>query len=461
MIKLVVFDMDGVLVDIKDIHYNTLNEALSEIDSKYIISNEEHLSKFDGKKTYDKLKILSKEKNLPPDLHHKIWSSKQKKTIEAIKNLKPQTEIIETLKFLKSNNITIAVASNSIRDTVKNVLVATGYISYVDFFLSNEDCLYAKPNPEIYLRAMIMAGVGPVDTVIVEDSPTGIKAAEQTKAKLFKVNSSKDIKVCNMERAIFETAKTTKWTNTELNVVIPMAGHGSRFAEAGYTFPKPLIEVNGKPMIQTVVENLNIDANFTFIVQQEHYDKYALKYLLNNIAPNCNIIKVSNVTQGAACTVLLAKQYIDNNNPLLLANSDQYVDWDSKDFYYTCENSSLDGCILTFNSTHPKWSYAKIDDDGYVAEVAEKKPISNHATVGIYYWNKGSDFVKYAERMIEKDIRVNNEFYVCPVFNQAIEDNKKITTYNINNMWGLGTPEDLEYYIKNTQPKRINNENYI
>ena len=166
----------------------------------------------------------------------RLWKSKQKKTIEAIKNLQPQNEVIETLRFLKHNNIIIAVASNSIRDTVKNVLVSTGYIHYVDFFLSNEDCFFAKPNPEIYLRAMIMAGVGPVDTVIVEDSPTGIKAAEQTKAKLFKVNSSKDIKVCNMEKVVFEKSTESKWVNKKLNVVIPMAGNGSRFADAGYTF---------------------------------------------------------------------------------------------------------------------------------------------------------------------------------------------------------------------------------
>jgi HAD superfamily hydrolase (TIGR01509 family) len=451
MIKLVIFDMDGVLVDIKDIHYNTLNESLVEIDPKYYISNEEHLAKFDGKKTYDKLKILTEERSLPIELHKKIWENKQKKTITALHNLLPQQNIMESLRFLKDKEIIIAVASNSIRNTVKNVLISTGYIHYIDFFLSNEDCLHAKPSPEIYLRTMINAGVGPSETAIIEDSPTGIEAAEKTKAKIIKVNSSKDIQVCLMEKIISEKETSSKWINKNLNVVIPMAGHGSRFAEAGYTFPKPLIEVNGKPMIQTVVENLNIEANYTFIVQAEHYERYALKYLLNNIAPNCNVIQVSSVTEGAACTVLLAKDYINNDKPLLLANSDQYVRWDSRDFHYTCENSSMDGCILCFESVHPKWSYARLDTSGTVLEVAEKKPISNNATVGIYYWKHGSEFVKYAEDMIEKNIRVNNEFYVCPVFNQAIENGKKINTYKIDNMWGLGTPEDLEYYLKNNK----------
>ena len=108
----------------------------------------------------------------------------------------------------------------------------------------------------------------------------------------------------------------------------------------------------------------------------------------------------------------------------------------------------IDGGILTFKATHPKWSFAKLDEKGYVTEVAEKKPISNIATVGIYYWSKGSDYVKYGEQMIEKNLRVNNEFYVCPIYNEAIAPNKKIKTFNIQKMWGLGTPEDLNRFLE-------------
>jgi dTDP-glucose pyrophosphorylase len=230
-----------------------------------------------------------------------------------------------------------------------------------------------------------------------------------------------------------------------------MAGAGSRFASQGYTFPKPLIEVKGKPMIQVVVENLNIKANYTFIVQKEHYEKYNLNYLLPLIAPDCNIVQVDGITEGACCTTLLAKQFIDNDEPLVMANSDQFVVWDSNETLYAFQNGDLDGGIITFPSTHPKWSYAKLGNDGYVSEVAEKKPISEHATVGIYYWRKGSDYVKYAEQMISKNIRVNNEFYVCPVFNEAIEDGRKISIKEIekDGMWGIGTPEDLNYFLEN------------
>ena len=243
------------------------------------------------------------------------------------------------------------------------------------------------------------------------------------------------------------------WRDETLNVLIPMAGAGSRFEKMGYTFPKPLIDVNGKTMIQTVVENINIDSRHIFIVQKTHYDKYHLKNLLSAISPNCEIIQVDGITEGAACTTLLAKELINNKEPLLMANSDQFVEWDSNEFMYSMIGDTIDAGILTFKSNHPKWSFVKLNEDGFVSEVAEKNPISDIATVGIYYWTKGSDYVKYAEQMINRNIRVNNEFYVCPVFNQAIEDNKKIKIFNIEEMWGLGTPEDLNNFMNRRQTK--------
>ena len=154
------------------------------------------------------------------------------------------------------------------------------------------------------------------------------------------------------------------------------------------------------------------------------------------------------ITEGAACTTLLAKEYINNDKPLLFANSDQFLDWDSNEFMYSMTADDVDGGILTFTATHPKWSFVKLDSDGFVTEVAEKRPISDIATCGIYYWSRGSDYVKYAEQMIEKDVRVNNEFYVCPVYNEALQDKKRIKIFPIQKMWGLGTPEDLNVFHK-------------
>jgi len=233
-----------------------------------------------------------------------------------------------------------------------------------------------------------------------------------------------------------------------MKVLIPMAGRGKRFNDAGYSFPKPIIDVNGKPMIQIIVENLNFSDKHIFISQKEHLEKYAIKEMLELVKKDSDIIPVNEVTEGAACTVLLAKDLINNDEELIIANSDQWVNWNSQHFLSYLRGKNADGGIVTFIATHPKWSFVKTDEEGSVTEVAEKRPISNIATVGIYYFKKGSDFIKAAEQMIAKNIRTNDEFYVAPVFNEMIGDKKKILTYPIAEMRGLGTPEDLKRFIE-------------
>ena len=452
MIKLIVFDLDGVLVETKKLHYEAFNKALRDVDTKYEITLEEHLSKYDGLSTRKKLDLLGREKGLSGMEFERIWMRKQLYTSQMLRELKSDDRIINVLSKLKNDGYTIAVASNSIRDSVKITLLKLGFLEYIDFYLSNEDVRHPKPHPEIYLRAIIESSVSPKETLIIEDSIVGRKAANESGAYLMGINNPTDIIYENIIKyinSINSSYRKPKWQGGKMNVLIPMAGAGSRFEKAGYTFPKPLIDVRGKPMIQWVVDNLNVEAKYIFIVQQSHFEKYNLKETLSNFCPNNEIIQIDGITEGAACTTLLAKQYIDKDEPLIIANSDQFVEWDSDEFIYSCNAGDLDANILTFNSTHPKWSYAKLNDLGFVTEVAEKKPISDLATVGIYYWRKGSDYVKYAEQMIDKNIRVNSEFYVCPVFNEAIQDNKKVRTYNIDKMWGLGTPEDLEHFLKN------------
>jgi len=235
-----------------------------------------------------------------------------------------------------------------------------------------------------------------------------------------------------------------------LNIVIPMAGYGSRFKSAGYDLPKPLIHIHTKSLIQTVVENVTpkCEHRFIFICLDEHIQKYDIKKVLKNIAPICEIIGIDQVTQGAACTVLLAKDFINNNDMLMIANSDQFVDININDYLDALKEN--DGLIMTMNSDHPKWSYIKYDTNGMVTLLREKEVISNEATVGIYNYRHGKDFVLYAMQMIAKDIRVNGEFYVAPVYNEMISEGKKICFYNIgsvcNGMYGLGTPEDLKIF---------------
>jgi beta-phosphoglucomutase-like phosphatase (HAD superfamily)/dTDP-glucose pyrophosphorylase len=452
MIKLIIFDLDGVLVDARELHYEALNKALDSIDKKYIIQRGEHLSTYDGLSTTKKLKMLSKNKGLSIELHNTIWKLKQEMTIKIIDGFTIDDRIRGILRSLKSKGYKLSCATNSIRETAKLQLIRRGFFEYIDFLYSNQDVKNPKPNTEMYLRCMIKAEANPNETVIVEDSHIGRKSALSSGAYLCAVEDSEDVSYNKIQRTIDlanekEEIKP-KWQGGNMNVLIPMAGAGSRFEQMGYTFPKPLIDVNGKPMIQVITENLNIDAKHIFIVQKKHYNEYNLKYLLNLITNNnCEIVQVEGITEGAACTTLLAKQFIDNNESLVIANSDQFIEWDANSFMYSMVADDVDGGIVSFEATHPKWSFAKLNDEGFVSEVAEKKPISNIATVGIYYWKKGSDYVKYAEQMIEKDIRTNNEFYVCPVYNEAIKDNKKIKVFPIDKMWGLGTPEDLQTFL--------------
>ncbi len=235
-----------------------------------------------------------------------------------------------------------------------------------------------------------------------------------------------------------------------LTIVIPMAGRGSRFSVAGYTQPKPLIPVLGIPMIRLIIENLRPSRphRFVFICQRDHVRDYDLAALLPTWAPGCAIVQLDGITEGAACTVLAAAHHI-GDGPLMIANSDQYVDIGIDD--YLTAGIDHDGLIMTMTATDPKWSFVGLDGAGLVDRVVEKEPISDEATVGIYNFARGTDFLRGAERMIARDERVNGEFYVAPVYNQLIADGRRITIHNIGTdtvgMYGLGIPADLDYFL--------------
>jgi dTDP-glucose pyrophosphorylase len=228
-----------------------------------------------------------------------------------------------------------------------------------------------------------------------------------------------------------------------------MAGEGSRFTQAGYTFPKPLIDVDGRPMIQVVIDSLPDCDAYTFLCREDQINQYNMKDALRSMLPgkDVSIVEVSKLTEGAACTALLAKEIINNGTPLLIANSDQYVEYDKRNFDLMRRYAVQDGIIFTFNACHPKWSFTRLDHTGKVIEVAEKRPISNVATCGIYYFQRGSDFVEAAESMIAKDIRTNGEFYIAPVYNEIIGEEKYVLPFFVDRMAGLGTPEDLESFL--------------
>jgi beta-phosphoglucomutase-like phosphatase (HAD superfamily)/dTDP-glucose pyrophosphorylase len=443
--KLIVFDLDGVLVDSKDLHYEALNRALE--DHGYTpISRVDHVRVYDGLPTSLKLDRLG----IPQEQRAAISRDKQVYTTELMKSrIHEDKKLVDLFTWLREGGHYIHVASNSIRSTVITTLELLGLSGLVDHVMSNEDVTHVKPNPEMYLRCMVRAGTGPRHTTVVEDSYFGREAAYQSGAHLLAVNYPSDLTKELVESFLSQTnpLRNKAWKDHKMNVLIPMAGAGSRFASAGYTFPKPLIEVQGKPMIQVVLENLKIDAHYVFVVQREHYEKYNMKHLLSMLSPGCDIVCTDGVTEGAACTTLLAKQFIDNNDQLLIANSDQWVEWDSSEFMYAMQGSNVGGGIVCFHSLHPKWSYVKENQLGHITEVAEKRVISDTATIGIYHWGKGSDYVKYAEEMIGADERVNGEFYVAPVYNRAIAAGLIVKKYMAKTFKGLGTPEDLNAFL--------------
>lgn len=246
-----------------------------------------------------------------------------------------------------------------------------------------------------------------------------------------------------------------------LTIVLPMAGRGSRFANAGYTIPKPFIPIHGVPMIKVVVDNLRPSCphRFVFICQQEHIEAYDLNRKLPSYAEHVEIIGINGITEGQVCTALLAKKFFNNDEPLLNANADQFIDCDINEFIDSMLDRKLDGLIMTMKSQDPKWSYAKTDDEGLVVETAEKKVISHDATVGIFGFARGRDLVRSAEQMIADNIRVNNEFYTCPCYNYLIREKKKIGIFPIgeeyNGMYGLGTPADLDFFIRHPISQKV------
>jgi dTDP-glucose pyrophosphorylase len=232
-----------------------------------------------------------------------------------------------------------------------------------------------------------------------------------------------------------------------MNLLIPMAGLGSRFSAAGYTDPKPLIKFLGKTMIEHVVDSFPLAIrHLIFIVQKEHVEKYDVKNFLQERYEGCDVVVIDGVTEGAACTVLQAKHLINNDEPLAIMNSDNIIKFNEASV--TPLYTHADGVIMTFEDTDPKWSFAKLDKHGFVTEVVEKVPVSTHATAGLYFWYKGSQFVDAAELMIKKNIRYKNEFYVAPVYTQNVALGHKVITMPVDEMHGVGTPEDLEAYIK-------------
>jgi dTDP-glucose pyrophosphorylase len=237
-----------------------------------------------------------------------------------------------------------------------------------------------------------------------------------------------------------------------LNILIPMAGSGSRFAKTHGDTPKPLIDINGAPMILRAINTLGFSGNYIFIIQDDKKIDELLSFYGTTIV-------AKELTDGPTCSALLAKEHIDNNNPLVIANCDQIMEWKTNDFTRWLKQHDPDGAIVTYNTNRKHNSYARIGNCGFVTEIKEKEVISNISLNGIHYWKYGKDFVKSANDMIEKKITVNGEYYIAPTYNELIAGGAKIKHYHIpeDQHWAVGTPEDLQTYLdhENKKTKRL------
>ena len=457
MIKAIIFDLDGVLVDARELHYQALNRALKTFNCT--ITRDEHLSTYDGLPTRKKLKLLTENKNLSPEFYDDVWKAKQFQTREIIdKEFTFDERIRGILSHLREDGYKMCVCSNSIRETTKMMLIRRGFMEYMEFFISNQDVNKSNTNPEMFLRAMVKIGVGPKECVVVEDSHYGRQAAFDSGAHLCAVENADQVTYEKIKGTIEKASEkngvssfTPRWQGGDLQIVIPMAGEGKSFQEAGYKFPKYLVDIAGKPMIQWVTENINADAKYIFILNEDHYTKYNLKYMLPLLVNDIEIITLKKETEGAPQTVLAAEEIINNNKPLAIVNADQYLKWNSNEFFYAMAADECDGGIVTFESTHPMYSFVETGKDGFVIRCAEKKPISRNATAGVYYFRRGKDFVDGAKKMINKKIMTNGQYFVCPVYNELIAQGLKIRKYDIDKVWTFAVPEELDYFIKDKE----------
>lgn len=310
-IGLICLDFDGVCADLRDVHFHAFNSALAEIDSKFVITPEEHNTIYDGLSTNRKLELLSTNKDLPHNTHTNCYTRKQELTIDAIeKYIRPNSKLISLLTELKNRKYILCLASNAVYPTIQEGLTRLGIFDLFDKIYSNTDTTNQKPHPEVYLRCMVDMGFAPDETLIVEDSKHGREAARRSGAFVCGVDSPEDLTLSKIENAIHNAnPKPIKWVGGGINILCPMSGMGSRFTQQGYKLPKPLIDVAGKPMIQRVIENMPIDGRFIFVVQKAHFENYYLGTLLNSIAPGCEIITVDGMTDGAADLFISKRTY--------------------------------------------------------------------------------------------------------------------------------------------------------
>ena len=444
----VLFDLDGVLVDFRELHKQSFIQAWNELYPDHSIHEIFHDTMLEARSTKQKIRILTEHFQIPVS-ESEVYHKKQYLTQIRLQDEPIYQCVRQTLETLVKKNIPFACCSNSILSTIETSLQRLVPLSSFQFLLSNEDVSHPKPAPDLYLKAVECSGItNKEDILVFEDSDVGKQAARSAGLHVIDVVDALDITPLFLDYVLRHRIRPLM---ERVNVVIPMAGWGSRFSMEGYTTPKPFLPVHGRPMYETVIRNIVPSelwdrASIHLVIRKEH-----LPLFESQSSSNIHLHLIDHVTEGPACTVLTLQHMIDSDIPLVIANSDQYLEWNALDFYHTLYHPEWDGVISTFVQPNPedkKWSYVRLNQEGEVVEVAEKRVISPLATTGIYGWKRGSDFVRDARKMIEKEDRVNNEFYVCPVYQYTIQNSNRIRMLLCKKMWGLGVPNDYKLFCK-------------
>ena len=353
-------------------------------------------------------------------------------------------------KYLKKHSCKIGIVTNENTEYSKSTLSKFGLLNHIDLLISKNDVNNIKPHSEPYIRAISFFGDNLNKYIIFENSEIGIKSAKGTGIFFFEVKNNIDI----------ETIKNINNIN-DINILIPMAGLGSRFLKRGFKKAKPLIEVDKVPMIKKAIDSLNINGNYIFIVRvDENNDK--LKKYLYDYKQNCKIIEINFLTEGSASSCYLAKEYINNDKQLIISNCDQFLEWDSNNFLLDSYKRDLDCNLLTFESDFDKSSFIKTDQNNRGVMIREKEVISNNALVGVHYFKKGKFFVESYEEIFEKKIKFKNEYYLSTVCDNMIKKGYNVSHFLLKDdhkFHSLGTPDEYFKFLRHIGKLNIKTNN--
>ena len=457
IVKLVVFDLDGVLVDSRDLHYEALNTAIEQAaGAQYLISRIEHETIYDGLSTNQKLRLMSLAKGLPLELHKPVWQRKQELTDVLVREqLKPVAQVTELLKQLKHSGYPVAVASNCIKSSVRNILDAIGLLPYIDACFSNEDVGHAKPEPDIYIKACSSFGVLPSQALVVEDSVKGFEAAIRAGCHLLKVNGTDDVHAA----AVFRRLQEVDAASTPITVVVPLAGCSPDVWLSGpeatpVELPVFLTDTRGRPVLDWALNSIKssrFPMRFIFVVKDAQASALRLESMCvkaTGFEPT-TVVRVRSDTLGALKTVLQARHLLEPGAPLLIFDGSHVVDWRTGGSVDDMLCTRADGAVTVWPSSDPRWSYVRTQrNTSTVLEVHEKVAVSNLACSGLYFWRRASDFLSAADAVVAHNVRTRGLFFLAPTFNETILGGAIVESVPIAQAWSLRSASEVSFFAE-------------